>query len=52
MDTMLTDWTRWLTSLEFSQICLILLPILLIDAPTGEDPVAPMKYQPGISFEQ
>lgn len=33
MATMLIDWTRWFTSLEFSQICLVLLPILLFDAP-------------------
>lgn len=33
MVTMLEDWIHWFTSLEFHQICLILLPILLIDAP-------------------
>ncbi len=33
MVTMLEDWIHWFTSLEFHQIGLILLPILLIDAP-------------------
>lgn len=30
---MFKGWILWFTSLEFSQICLILLPIFLIDAP-------------------
>ena len=33
MDTMLKDWTHWFTSLELHQLCLVLMPILLIDAP-------------------